>query len=559
MSKGKAVTVPAVIAVAAAASGGWFLQSDVGAGANLYLQARILEEVVSRIERHFVDEIDVEDLYDAALESVVQSLNDPNSALLQAPDWEDMQIRTRGEYGGVGLEVVQRDSFVTVVAPVPGTPGSRAGLRPGDRIVEVEGRSVVGWNTDEVAQILRGEPGTSVRMGVRRHAVERIIPYELTREVIQLSAVPFAALLESGVGYVPVEVFNGTTTLEVRAAVDSLKGEGMESLILDLRRNRGGLLMEGVGLSDMFLDDGSSIVEVRGRASPVEHYRAGSDQEHPGMPVVVLVGYGSASASEIVAGALQDHDRALLIGAPTFGKGSVQSLFPVSGGRMLKLTTARWFTPSGRSIQKDRDPGYRGVTTETGVFTLGGEVVERPDLADRPRFNSAGGRTLYGGGGIVPDLWVLPDTLTADEGEGVGKLFGVGGEYVQTMQNWAVRYLQEHPALEPGFVITDADIAGFHALLVGRLAERGVEITLADLQQARRTVEYHLGSEVALQAWEDRGRFERNAALDTQLQEALDLLRAARSPRDLFRLAGVQSGDASRIGPGAAGGRDSSR
>lgn len=541
MSKGKAVAAPAVIAVLAVASGGWFLQSDVGPGANLYLRTRILEEVVSRIERHFVDEIDVDELYDAALESVVASLNDPNSALLRAPDWEDMRIRTRGEYGGVGLEVVQRDSFVTVVAPVPGTPGSRAGLRPGDRIVEVEGRSVVGWGTGEVADILRGEPGTSVRMGVRRHGVERIIPYELTRAVIQLSAVPFAMMLEGGVGYVPVEVFNGTTTLEVKAAVDSLTGEGMESLILDLRRNRGGLLMEGVGLSDMFLNAGSSIVEVRGRSSPVEHYRAGSEQEYPGMPVVVLVGYGSASASEIVAGALQDHDRALLIGAPTFGKGSVQSLFPVSGDRMLKLTTARWFTPSGRSIQKD--PEHPLPTGETGVITLNGEVVEYPDLSDRPRFASVGGRVLHGGGGIVPDLWVLPDTLSNVEDQVVRQLFAFGVPYVQARQSWAVRYLHEHPALELDFDITEADIADFHAALV----EREVEMTLEELLRARRTVALHLGGEVAQQAWEDRGRFERNAAFDTQLQKALDLLLAARTPQDLFTLAGAPSDGGSGI------------
>ena len=552
MSRRKAVAVPAVIAILAVASGGWFLQRDVGLGANLYVQARILEEVVTRIERHFVDEIDVEELYDAALESVVQSLNDPNSTLLQAPDWEDMQIRTRGEYGGVGLEVVQRDSFVTIMAPVPGTPGSRAGLRPGDRIVEVEDQSVEGWSTDQVAQLLRGQPGTSVRMGVRRHGVERVIPYEITRAVIQLSAVPFALLLEGGVGYVPVEIFNGTTTSEVRAMVDSLAGEGMESLIVDLRRNRGGLLLEGVGLSDMFLDAGSSIVEVRGRTSPVEHYRAGADQERPGMPVVVLVGHWSASASEIVAGALQDHDRALLIGAPTFGKGSVQSLFPVSGGRVLKLTTARWFTPSGRSIQKE--PREQLVTTENGVITLRGRVVQYPDLADRPRFTSAGGRVLHGGGGIVPDLWVLPDTLTAEENDAVRKLFEFDGQYVLAMQNWAVRYLQVHAALEPGFVITDADFADFHTSLVAR---DDVEMTLAELDQARRTVEYHLGSEIALQAWEDRGRFERNAALDTQLQRALELLLAARSPQDLFRLAGAQSEDAPRVGDGF-GGRDGS-
>ena len=550
MSRAKAVAVPAVIAVVAVASGGWFLQSDLGPGANLYLQARVLEEVVSRIERHFVDEIDVEGLYDAALESVVESLNDPNSALLRATDWEDMRIRTRGEYGGVGLEVIERDGFVTIVAPVPGTPGSRAGLRPGDRIVEVEDESVEGWTTDQVAELLRGDPGTSVRMGVRRHGVERVIPYDITRAVIQLSAVPFAVLLEGGVGYVPVEIFNGTTTSEVRASVDSLVGEGMESLILDLRRNRGGLLLEGVGLSDLFLDAGSSIVEVRGRASPVEHYRAGADQAFAGMPVVVLVGYGSASASEIVAGALQDHDRALLIGAPTFGKGSVQSLFPVAGGRVLKLTTARWFTPSGRSIEKD--PRDQLVTTENGVIAIGGEVVPYPDLADRPRFTSVGGRDLYGGGGIVPDLWVLPDTLAAGESEAVRKLFAVGGDYVRAMRNWAVRYLQVHPGLRPGFVITDADISDFHALLT----EREVEITLDELRRARRTVEYHLGGEVALQAWEDRGRFERNAALDAQLRRALELLRAARAPGDLFGLASAHAGAAAHA---AGGPNDASR
>ena len=553
MTRAKAVAVPAVIAVVAIASGGWFLQSDVGPGANLYLQARVMEEVVSRIERHFVDEVDVDDLYDAALESVVHSLNDPNSTLMQAPRWEDMQIRTRGEYGGVGLEVTQRDGFVTILAPVPGTPGSRSGIRPGDRIVEVEGQSVEGWSTDQVADLLRGEAGTSVRMGVRRHGVERVIHYEITRAVIQLSAVPFAVLLEGGVGYVPVEIFNGTTTSEVAAKVDSLVGEGMESLIVDLRRNRGGLLLEGVSLSDMFLDAGASIVEVRGRESPVEHYRAGTDQELPAMPVVVLVGYGSASASEIFAGALQDHDRALLVGAPTFGKGSVQSLFPVSGGRVLKLTTARWYTPSGRSIQKE--PSEQLVTTENGVITLGGELVRFPNLKDRARFASAGGRVLYGGGGIVPDLWVLPDTLTAEESVAVRTLFAINGEYVRAMQNWAVRYLQDHPALEPGFVITDVELADFHAMLV----EREVEITLEELHRVRRTVEYHLGSEVALQAWEDRGRFERNAAFDAQLQRALELLRAARSPQDLFRLAEAHSANSERVGDGDDGPNGTSR
>jgi len=553
MKKGKMLAVPGAVVVLAVISGGWFLQKDLGLGANLYVQTRVLDEVVARIEQHFVDEIDTEELYDAALEGVVARLGDPNSSLLQAPDWEDMRIRTQGEYGGVGLEVADRDSFVTVVAPIPGTPGSRAGLRPGDRIVEVEGRSVEGMGTDEVAQILRGKPGTSVRMGVRRHGVERIIPFEITRAVIQLKAVPFAVLLEGGVGYVPVEIFNETTTEEVQARLDSLGAEGMTSLILDLRRNRGGLLLEGVGLSDLFLDAGSDIVEVRGRATPPERYRAGAAQARPELPIVVLVDHGSASAAEIVAGALQDHDRALLIGAPTFGKGSVQSLFPVAGGRVLKLTTARWYTPSGRSIQKDVREQL--IDVENGVISLRGEVVRYPDFSDRPLHTSAGGRVLRGGGGIMPDLWILPDTLAGSEGEAVRKLFAVGSGYVRTLQNWAVLYLQEHPDLKPGFTITDADLASFHA----SLSERGVGLSLADLNRAGRTVKYHLGSEIALQAWEDRGRFQRNASRDAQLRKALGLLLAAGSQRDLFRMAGTPL-EGSRPGEDvAAGGSGPSR
>ena len=554
MSKAKALVVPGAVFVLAVAGGGRLLQSDVGLDANLYVKTRVLDEVLTRIERHFVEEVDVERLADMAPGEVVGRLGDPNSGLLRARDWEDMRIRTRGEYGGVGLEVADRDSLVTIVAPIPGTPGSRAGLRPGDRIVEVEGRSVEGWRTEDVARILRGEPGTDVRMGVRRHGAERIIPFEITREVIRLKAVPFAVLLEGGVGYVPVEMFNGTTTEEVRTKLDSLGAEGMTSLILDLRRNRGGLLLEGVGLSDLFLDAGSEIVEVRGRGSPPDTYRAASPQLRPELPVAVLVDHGSASAAEIVAGALQDHDRALLIGAPTFGKGSVQSLFPVSDGRVLKLTTARWYTSSGRSIQKD--PHQQLIDVENGAVSLGGEVVQYPDSADRPRYTSSGGRIVLGGGGIVPDLWILPDTLTSAEGEAVRRLFGLGADYVRGLRDWAVRYLQEHPVLRPGFTMTDADLADFHASLAGR----GVEVTLAGLRQARRTVQYHMGSEVALQAWDDRGRFLRNARHDAQLRSAAELLRAAGSRRDLFELAGRPLGE-SRPGGDApeVGGSGTSR
>ena len=527
----RSVWVPAVIVAASVASGGWFLQRDVGMRANVYLNARVFEEVMNRIDRYYMGDVAPDSLYQTAITGVVDRLGDPNSQFVPAARWEDERIRTQGEYGGVGLEVVDRDGYITVVAPIAGTPGARAGVRPGDRIVRVDGMSLEGWLTDQAVDLLRGRPGTSVRMGVSRPGAEGEIEFELTREVIHLPSVPFAALLGGGVGYVPLLSFNRTTTTDVRAAIDSLANEGMTSLVLDLRRNRGGLLDEGVGVTDLFLDAGMDVVEIRSRTDASERYRAQDDEAYPGLPIVILVEYGSASAAEIVAGALQDHDRALLIGSTTYGKGSVQSLFPLSGGNMLKLTTARWYTPSGRSIQMD--PEGQSERAERTALTVRGEGAERPALEGKPTFRSSGGRVVRGGGGIVPDLWVTPDTLTPRERQAVNDVFARGA-FFSTLQGWVVEYLTRHPALEPDFVVTDEDLADFRRAL----AERGIDIPVDALARARRSVEHHVASEIALRAWGDRGRFERVAAGDAQLQRALELLAQAGTQEELFALAG---------------------
>ena len=530
-----AVAVMAVL-LAAAGSGGWLLQKGWARQDAQASPRELLDEVVRRIELEYVDGLARDSLYHAAIRGVLERLGDPNSQFVGASDWEDDRIRYHGEYGGVGLEVTDRDGFITVVAPVPGTPGARAGLRPGDRIVEVDGASVEGWVTDQAVELLRGKPGTTVQIGVRRLGVETVIPFEITRAVIHVPSVPFATMLEGGVGYVPLQGFNGTTTEEVRAAVDSLLEEGMSSLVLDLRDNRGGLLDEGVGVSDLFLDRGKDVVEIRARGASPETYRAKARQEYADLSVVVLVGHGSASAAEIVAGALQDHDRALVIGAPTFGKGSVQTLFPLSAGNVLRLTTARWFTPSGRSIQTD--PSVRRAARENAAVTLGGAWAEVPNLEGKPQFASSGGRLLYGGGGIVPDLWVVPDTLTESEYQAVRTVFAAGGNFFVALVNWAVGYIQERPELAPGFDVTEDDLRSLHAAMV----ERGAEVSFDELLRARRYVEHHVGDEVALQAWDDRGQFRRRAGRDAALQKALELLDAASDQEELFTLAGSPLG-----------------
>lgn len=546
MRFGKYLAVAAMaLLLGAAGSGGWLLQKRLRDSAPASPR-ELLDEIVRRIELEHVDGLARDSLYRAAIHGVLERLGDPNSQFVGAPDWENERIRHEGEYGGVGLEVHDRDGFITVVAPVPGTPGARAGLRPGDRIVEVDGESVEGWLTDQAVQLLRGKPGTVVRIGVRRLGVETVVPFEITRAVIHVPSVPFFTMLEGGIGYVPLQSFSATTTKEVRVAVDSLSAQGASSLVLDLRGNRGGLLDEGLGVSDLFLDRGKAVVEIRARDASPETYRAKARQEYAELPLVVLVSRGSASASEIVAGALQDHDRALVIGAPTFGKGSVQTLFPLSAGNVLRLTTARWFTPSGRSIQSDRSA--RQHAEEHAAVTLEGSWVELPAFDEKPQFASSAGRVLYGGGGIVPDVWVVPDTLVEDEHEAVRTVFAAGGNFFAALVDWAVGYIHERPELAPGFAVTEDDLRSLHAAMV----ERGAEVSFDDVLRARRYVEHHMGAEIALQAWDDQGSFRRRAGNDAALRRAIELLGSASSQEELFALAGSPLGTAESGGDGAA-------
>ncbi|HSR43552.1 MAG TPA: S41 family peptidase, partial [Longimicrobiales bacterium] len=309
----RSVLTPGVILLVAVFTGGWFLQKGVGQEQNVYLQVRLLQEVVDHVSERYVEEVAPRDLYDAAIDGVIRDLNDPNTAFLEASEYENLRIRTEGEYGGVGLEITERNGWVTVVTALPGTPGTRAGIRAGDRISEVEGQSAEDWNVNQVVERLRGEPGTDVELRVRRPGVESPIPFTVTRAKIELHSVPFVTMLEEGIGYVPLQVVSESSSREVREAIDSLASEGARGLILDLRGNPGGLLDQGVAVSDLFLGRDAEIVETRGRASGQnEVFRARDRETHSGFPVVLLVDAQSASASEIVAGALQDHDRALI-------------------------------------------------------------------------------------------------------------------------------------------------------------------------------------------------------------------------------------------------------
>jgi len=330
-------------------------------------------------------------------------------------------------------------------------------------------------------------------------------------------------------------VFSETATREVRAVADSLLDEGATSLILDLRGNPGGVLDQGLGVADLFLPDGTDVVDTRGDDRGINGMlRASSEDHYEGMPLVVLVDRGSASASEIVAGSLQDHDRALLVGTSTFGKGSVQTLLYLPGGNMLKLTTARWFTPLGRSIERTGNgPEGEDLPDRHLALNIMGRAALPADTAGRPVVTSKGGRQLYSGGGIVPDVLAQVDTLSSDEQAAVRLLFQEAAGYSLARFDYAVRYLQERPASGsvPDFELTGAEAGELLAILEGN-TDLGLGSGI--LPDAQRFVEIDLELEIALQGWGEIGEFRRGVPHDAPLQAALGVLRGADSPEDLF-------------------------
>lgn len=538
MSFRRSLVTPIVVVALTALFGGWLLQRDLGRAQNVYVKVRLLQEVADRVESSYVDKVDKDRLYNSAIDGIIQDLHDPYSSFMQASDYENLRIEgIEGDYGGIGLEVVERNDRVTVVSPIAGTPGARAGIRAGDQFDSIEGVAADTMTTDQAVALLRGKPGTEVGVKMMRPGVDKPIPFTLTREVIQLKAVPFAVMLPDSVGYVPLQSVLESSSAELRSAVDSLRGEGARRLILDLRGNPGGLLDQGIAVSDMFLDKGNGIVETRGRAANQNaKYNASHADRYPDLPLVVLVDGGSASASEIIAGALQDNDRAVLVGESTFGKGLVQSLYQLSGGNVLRLTTARWYTPVGRSIHKDQKTRFTDAAHD--ALSLSGQLVSGVDLDGRPLFKSEDGRTLYGGGGIAPDVFVAPETLTADEERSVRSLYKQAGAFNVALFNFAVRFVSQHPTLKPGFSITDAELSAFYRAL----PEWDVAADRDDFRGAHRFVRYQLEREIANQAWGQRGEFLQELPMDHQVSQAVDMLRSARTQADVLQ-------EATRLAP----------
>jgi len=551
-----AISVAAGFAVLA--SGGWLLQDGGGATAT----DALLETVVRRVSENFVEEVSVQELYDMAIDGLLFELGDPYAAFIPAEDQTTALLSNN--YGGVGMRILAEEEGITVLSILPNSPSSELDLRPADRIVEVDGESTVGWSQVEAVSALRGPKGEAVEVAVQRSGEPELIRISIVRDDVHVVATQ-SLILADDVGYVFLQQFSRSATRELQVAINDLLARGARSLVLDLRYNQGGILREAVEISDLFLDPGDMVVDTRAR-DPRDSYTftAPGPDRYPGLPVVVLVNTWSASASEIVAGALQDHDRALVLGTRTFGKGVMQSVFPLPGGNYLRLTTGTWYTPSGRSIHRSRGHGedtfalgsdefneavseavQLGMGATDGFSTETDPALDEPEQA--PEYHTVSGRVVYGGGGIVPDLVVMPDTLTVSEQELRQVLLDSEVPFNDLAFRFAVRYHREHPDLTEDFAVTP----GMRAEFLEFLEERtGATLDAELVDAAGELVDFQLSRQLAAAAFGEDAGLRRAVEQSRQVTEAVRLLGGAASPEELLALgerARVEQED--RIGP----------
>jgi carboxyl-terminal processing protease len=501
--------------------GGWLLQRGARTGTfTAYEGAQLFESVFRRVQNDYVDPVEDSALYKKSVDGLLYELRDPYSTFLPPDRFARLNESTSGNYAGLGVEVDLRDGWLIVVAPLVGGPAEHAGLQSGDRIVEIGGKSTKGWTNEEASKGLRGKPGTFVTLKIERPGVAAPIELRVQRNTIHQSAVRRSALLADGVGYIDLKAFSDSTAKELTGAITGLLSRGMKTLVLDLRTNPGGLLTQGVRVSDLFLNEGQKIVSMRGRLPEANReYADTAVQRWPQLPLMVLVDGRSASASEIVAGALQDHDRAVIVGTPTYGKGSAQSVIPFGANGGLKITTARWFTPAGRSITR-RQPNDDEDDEDLPPIT-------------RSRFRTDAGRLVYGGGGITPDVIAGDSTVPASEANFMRALGANAGHFRDAITDYALFLKATRAVNASNFVVTPA----MREEVWKRMQARGIDIPRTAYDEAEPIVSRLIGFDIARYVLGGDAEFRRRAAGDKALQKALAMARGATTEQELLKKA----------------------
>lgn len=504
--------------VASLLVGGWAL----GLGQSRFdeKQMDLVEEALTKVRAQYVDALPDSVLIQRTLGGLLNEL-DPYSQYLDRAQYTNLRIGTSGSYHGLGIVISLRDGFLTVISPIEGTPAYRMGIMAGDRIIAINGESTEGIDLNEAVEKMRGPKGTKVKITVARGRDFRRIEYEVLRDVIELKSIPYTFVDEDKIGYILVSQFSEETARDLERALAAVEQAGARGLLLDLRSNPGGLLTQAVEVSEKFVSGGKVVVETRGRQRNQNHeYKSQARRVHDKIPVVVLVNGGSASAAEIVAGAIQDWDLGLVVGTTTFGKGSVQTVIDLSDGSAVKLTTARYYTPSGRSIH--REEGRIEPKVTAAVDTEGKEH----HIDERELHKTAMGREVYGGGGIAPDIVIEPD---------VPSELVVDIERLGLFYEFATDLLKRHPDWKSSDRPQADDIDSF----VSFLRENEEEFDFSDqaLSDARPHLERGIRREVARRLDADQAAWRVRLEEDRQYQDAKALFDEAPTLKELFQLA----------------------
>ncbi len=494
------------------------LRNPIGAvtGNDLSSQLELFSNVLYLVQNQYVDAPDNPKLMRGAIEGMLKTL-DPHSLYLPPQRAERMDEDFRGEYSGIGVQFEIRDGKIVVLSPMEGTPSYRLGIRAGDRIVEIEGKPLERTlTTEDVFKALRGPAGSTVRVAIEREGEPELLHYTIERAKIPIESIPYAYMIRPGIGYVRPIRFAQTTGEELEEAINKLKAQGMKQLLIDLRSNSGGLLSQAVDVLDQLVPRDKLLVYTRGRTpSANSDYRSSGRFKYADLPVVALIDHGSASASEIVAGAMQDLDRGVVAGTNSFGKGLVQNQFRLNDGSKLLLTIAHYYTPSGRMIQRD----YKkfGDREEYALEAHKDDVPSDSVLATRPRFKTPAGRTVYGGGGIYPDVVIKdPPLLTRPQADMIQKrvFFEFATHYVAQHkgQKWTTEAITD-------FKLADPDWSGLRKVM----DDRKVALTDSIWSADRPFMQWQVRAELASATLGSLARYKVICEQDDQLTAALDL------------------------------------
>ncbi len=508
----------ALVLVIALVTGGWLLERGTRSSTapTEAEAARLFDNVFNHVATNYVDSLDEPAMYRMAVDGMLYQLEDPYTTLLAPDQLGRLNETTSGNYAGVGIQVDVRDGWIVVIAPTPGSPAERAGIQPGDRIVEINGRTTQGWTLEEASRSFKGDPGTTLALRLERPGMAASVPLTLTRRPLHRSAVRRVAMLPNGVGYIDLKAFSDSSDRELARSVTALISRGARSLILDIRSNPGGLLEQGTAIADLFLDPGQKIVSLRGRIPEAnKDFTDSTAQNWPKLPLTVLVDDKSASAAEIVAGALQDNDRAVIIGESTYGKGSAQSVIPLGGVGGLKITTARWFTPSGRSISRQ---------------------VERSEDAPVPartRYRTVSGRIVYDGGGITPDVIESDSAFAQDVRDFQTILARKVAQFRDALTDYA-RSLKGNGGVESQqFTVTPEMLDEVWS----RMIARGVVMDRSIYDQYSGVVSQLLAYDIARYVFGPEAEFKRRVASDRAIKTALEIATGATTQRELLQKA----------------------